>query len=80
MVGGYVELEVLDKFDPSSKLLVVSQRSAVAMTLLEELVVCLTGRHVVRLDAIDLAYFVHQQSVYNTIADMDNRHRHSVVL
>lgn len=63
LVGGDLELEVLDEFDPPAVLLVVSQRFARLLRLAQELRVGLAGRHVVRLHAVDLCYFVHQQSI-----------------
>lgn len=63
LVGGDLELEILDEFDSPAVLLIISQGLAGFLCLVEELGVGLASGHVVGLHAIDLCYFVHQQSI-----------------
>ena len=61
LVGGDLELEVLDEFYSAAVLLVVSEGLAGFFGLLQELCVGLACGHVVGLDPVDLGHFVHQQ-------------------
>lgn len=80
LVGGDLELEVLDEFDPPAVLLVVAQRLAVFLRLGQELRVGLSRRHVVGLHPVDLGHLVHQQSLLYPILLIHHTHTHHISL
>lgn len=63
LVGGDLELKILDELDSPFVLLVVFEWFAIFVGVLDELRVGFACWHVVGLHAINLGYFVHQQSI-----------------
>jgi len=63
LVGGDLELKILDELDSSFVLLVVFERFTVFVRIFHELRVGFSSWHVVGLYPIYLGYFVHQQWV-----------------
>lgn len=70
MVGGDLELKILDEFYSALVLFVILERFAILFCVLDELGIGFACGHVVGFDTIDLGYFVHQQSIIMVIINI----------
>jgi hypothetical protein len=64
LVGGNLELKVLNELNSLPELIVITKRLAGFGSLFYEVLVSLTSRHVISLDPVDFCDFIHQQYFY----------------
>ena len=65
LIRGNLKLKILYEFNSPSILLIISQRFAIFLGILNKLMISFSSRHIVCLHPIDLCHLVHQQSINN---------------